>query len=539
MNTHIEASRHLIVGTGVAGLMYAIKVAQLEPGARITILTKSEADESNTRYAQGGIAAVADENDSPEVHFGDTIRTGDGLCAMDVVQTVVSEGPERLMELAEIGARFDLTEDERFDLALEGGHSRPRVVHHKDSTGKEIIRVLLEKIREFPHVHIHSGQLATELILDHGDGLSTRCVGVEALDTRTGKIKCYYAENTLLAGGGAGQLYARTTNPAIATGDAVAMAHRAGATVENLEFVQFHPTVFFDGKGHPPFLISEAVRGFGATLRTLAGEPLMKGRHPLRDLAPRDVVSRVISEEMTRTRATHVLLDCTALETHAFHATFPEITRRLLRAGLDPTIQPIPVAPAAHYLVGGITTDLHGRTDIPHLYAAGECAHTGLHGGNRLASNSLTEALVFAHRAALHASKTRNDIRYLGENPNAKKPSPCAENPNPTVVPEIKSQIQHLVSNHLGIVRTQNGLEFAKRELGILGKRLKNATAGTHPDALSVETKNLWLLAGLMVDASLERKDNCGVFYKTENAVGTPPREVALATSPPILAERP
>src|SRR5689334_8576332 len=417
----------LVIGSGIAGLTYALKVAQHCPDKQVTIITKASPDETNTKYAQGGIAVVNDlEKDSFEKHIEDTLIAGDGLCNEEVVEIVVKEGPARVQEIINWGAHFDKDPEGDFKLGKEGGHSEFRILHHKDVTGLEMERALLEAIRRQPNIQVIHHCFVIDIITQHHLGyLVTKstpdicCYGVYVLNTTNNRIEKVLSKITLLATGGNGQVYRTTTNPSIATGDGVAMVYRAKGRIENMEFIQFHPTALYEaGKRGQAFLITEAVRGDGGILRNINGESFMERYDDRKDLAPRDIVARAIDNEMKITGTEHVYLDCRHMDLEKFKEHFPNIYEKCLSIGIDVAKNMIPVAPAAHYSCGGIKTDEWGRSSINNLYACGECASTGLHGANRLASNSLLEAMVFAHRCYVDAASKIEGINELPDIPD-------------------------------------------------------------------------------------------------------------------------
>lgn len=514
----------LVIGSGIAGLTYALKMAGHFPDKKITVITKASAEETNTKYAQGGIAGVTDfENDSFEKHINDTLIAGDGLCNEKVVEIVVREGVDRISELISYGARFDKNEDGEYALGMEGGHSEYRILHHKDVTGMETERALIEKVKEFPNIEFIKHWFVIELITQHHLGYlvtkstpDIQCYGVYALNTSNNQIEKIIAGTTLLATGGNGQVYRSTTNPSIATGDGVAMVYRAKGRIENMEFIQFHPTALYEpGVGGQAFLITEAVRGDGGILRNKKGEAFMKRYDERLDLAPRDIVARAIDSEMKITGTEYVYLDCRHMDKDKFIHHFPNIYEKCLSVGIDVTQQMIPVAPAAHYSCGGIKTDDWGRTSIRNLYAAGECASTGLHGANRLASNSLLEAMVFGHRA--YEDAVRNHVAPL---PLAEIPDwNAAGTTDPRemiLITQSLKELQLLMSDYVGIVRTNVRLERAMKRLDLLWAETEQLYQTTKLSPQLCELRNMITVAYLIVKGAQFRKESRGLHYNTD-----------------------
>ncbi len=514
----------LVIGSGIAGITYAIKVAKEFPDKKVLIITKAQADETNTKYAQGGIAGVMDfENDSFEKHIEDTLIAGDGLCNPRVVDIVVKEGVDRIAELINWGARFDKERDGDFKLGKEGGHSEFRILHHKDVTGKEMERALLEVISSYPNITLIKHCFVLDLITQHHLGsLVTKgtsdveCYGVYVLNRQSNQIEKILAKVTLLATGGNGQVYRTTTNPVIATGDGVAMFYRAKGRIENMEFIQFHPTALYEpGLRGQAFLITEAVRGDGGILRNKKGEAFMEKYDARKDLAPRDIVARAIDSEMKIDGTEHVYLDVTHMNLDKFIEHFPNIYEKCLSAGIDITKQHIPVAPAAHYSCGGIKTDEWGRTSIRNLYACGECASTGLHGANRLASNSLLEAMVFAHRCAADAATKVNAIKFREDIPDWNS-SGTTHPKEMILITQSLKELQLLMSDYVGIVRTNVRLSRAMKRLDLLWEETEALYQGTTLSPQLCELRNMITVGYLIVKCAQLRKESRGLHFNTD-----------------------
>jgi len=513
----------LVIGSGIAGLSYALKVAEHHPDRKVLVITKTRADETNTKYAQGGIAGVTDlENDSYDKHIQDTLISGDGLCNPHTVEIVVKEGPERIQEIIDWGTRFDKDAEGDFKLGREGGHSEFRILHHKDVTGKEIERALLDTVGKQKNIEIVKHWFVIDLITQHHLGyLVTKstpdieCYGVYALDQQTNKIVTILSRTTLLATGGNGQAYRTTTNPKIATGDGVAMVYRAKGRIENMEFIQFHPTALYEPGVSPSFLITEAVRGDGGILRSDKGQAFMAGYDPRKDLAPRDIVARAIDSEMKRAGTEHVYLDCRHMDQEKFIEHFPNINEKCLSIGIDVSRQMIPVAPAAHYSCGGIKVDEWGRTSIRNLYACGECASTGLHGANRLASNSLLEALVFAHRCYLDSIQRADNIPFNEAIPdwNARGTTEPREM---ILITQSLKELQLLMSDYVGIVRTDTRLQRAMKRLDLLHEEIEALYETTAVSPQLCEVRNLITVGYLIVKEAQFRKESRGLHYNTD-----------------------
>jgi L-aspartate oxidase len=500
---------YLIIGSGIAGLTFAIKISAFFPDKTITIVTKSTAEETNTKYAQGGIAVVQNQTgDHFKKHIEDTLICGDGLCNQEVVEMVVTQGPKRLQELIDWGANFDMNSEGLLDLGREGGHSKNRVVHHKDQTGFEIERAILAQANSRNNIQILDFHFALELISE-----KNQCFGAYVLNEITNEILTLQSDITLLATGGIGQVYGYTTNPAVATGDGIAMAKRAGATIKDMEFIQFHPTALYDKTTTSTFLISEAVRGFGAYLRTKKGHRFMLDYDERADLASRDIVSKSIETELKKSGEACVYLDCTHLNPNDFIKHFPMIYRRCKDLGIAIEKDWIPVLPAQHYVCGGIAVDRNGKTTIENLFACGESSRTGLHGANRLASNSLLEALVYADNIYNFLIKqiSKNSM-HRKEFKTFKPIEECQIDPQ--YILNTKNALQHLMQNNVGIVRHEKDLLDAKNKL----KNWKNEVTAMQENHQITkgfyELKNMIAVGILIVDQSIARQENRGGFVK-------------------------
>ncbi len=512
----------LVIGSGVAGLAFALKVA---PHGSVAVVTKSELLDTNTALAQGGIAAVFYEPDNFEKHIEDTYIAGDRFSNKDVVRMVVEEAPERIQELIDWGAEFDKDKAGQYDLAREGGHSEKRILHHKDNTGWEIQRALVETVKTHPNISIFERHFAVDLLTQHHLGKKvTRsdedidCYGAYVLNMDTEEVDTFLAKSTMIASGGSGNLYQTTTNPIVATGDGVALVYRAKGIVENMEFVQFHPTALYNPDEKPAFLITEALRGFGAKLKNTKGVEFMYKYDPRGCLAPRDIVARAIDNEMKVLGDDFVYLDCTHLDPENLKNHFPNITAKCLSKGIDITTQFIPVIPAAHYQCGGVKVDLNGESHIHNLFASGEVASTGLHGANRLASNSLSEAVVFSHRAAMHAIKNLPN-RVI----NMKIPEWNFEG---TTLPEEMvlitqtfKEMQMIMSNYVGIVRSNIRLERALSRLEIIYRETDELYKKSILSKQLCELRNLINVGYLIIKSAQNRKESLGLHYNIDYPV--------------------
>ncbi len=510
----------LVIGSGIGGLSLALKVAEY---GQVAIVTKKNAMETNTNYAQGGIASVFGQYDSFDLHIRDTLDAGDGLCKKDVVEMVIKSGPGRVQELMDWGVAFtrDSAGTPGLDLALEGGHSQKRIVHAGDFTGRAIEEALVDCARNHKNIGLFENHLAVDLVtysmrMKRGVVTATRedlCCGAYVLDTETDEVHTFRSKITVLATGGAGKVYLYTSNPDIATGDGIAMGYRAGGLVANLEFVQFHPTCLY----HPEaknFLISEAVRGEGGVLIDSGGRAFMTDYHPSKDLACRDVVARAIDSELKKSGDDCVFLDITHKEPDSLRKRFPSIYQKCFSLGIDMTEQPIPVVPAAHYMCGGVLVDMEGRTDIARLYAVGETACTGLHGANRLASNSLLEAVAYSHRTARQALK---DFESINAEPcrdlPAWDPMGTTDSDEAIVVSHNWDEIRRCMWNYVGIVRSSKRLSRARNRLEAIQKEIRQYYWDFKITSDLIELRNIAMVAELIVQSAMLRKESRGLHY--------------------------
>ena len=537
----IKKTDFLVIGSGIAGLSYALKVAKF---GKVTIITKKQIQKTNTALAQGGVAAVFGKIDSFDLHIKDTLSAGDGLCDREVAKMIVKDGPERIKELVKQGANFNKDGKGEYDFSLgqEGGHSAKRIVYAHDLTGKEIEDTLVKNVEQNKNITILENHIAVNLITLSSSirsGLITTqheniCCGAYVLNNKSGEIETFYAGITLLATGGASKVYLYTSNPDIATGDGIAMAYRAGACVANLEFVQFHPTCLY----HPEaknFLISEAVRGEGAVLIDSEGKRFMGKYSPDKDLACRDIVARAIDTELKKTGADSVFLDITHKDSDFIRKRFPNIYSKCLGYGIDMTKEPIPVVPAAHYMCGGVATDLNGKTDIQRLYAVGETACTGFHGANRLASNSLLEALVYsqrAYQASIEEFKTiENKVSPTLE---LWDEADTTDSDEAIVVTHNWDEIRRLMWNYVGIVRSDKRLERAQRRIQNIQEEINEYYWNFKVTADLIELRNLATVAELIVKSALMRKESRGLHYN----IGYPQKDDKNWLKPTILKKR-
>lgn len=519
-------SDFLVIGSGIAGLAFAIKASRF---GSVNIVTKKKDFDSNTNYAQGGIASVLSPEDSFEKHIEDTIKAGAGLGDRTTIELLVRTGPERIRELMEWGTQFSEREGPGgrvLDLGREGGHSKNRIVHARDLTGQEVERALLKKVSEIKNIQLFEDHTGVDLLTEHQlrtkkrKGSAIHCYGAYILDNTTGMVNTFNAKMTLLATGGVGQVYLHTTNPEIATGDGIAMAYRAGALIADMEFIQFHPTALYSPKqSGPSFLISEAVRGEGAILINKRGERFMENVHPLKDLAPRDIVARTIDMELKKYGVTNVYLDITKKSKKFLMQRFPHIYAQCLEEGIDMSKEPIPVVPAAHYLCGGVVSDCDGKTSIENLYVSGESSCTGVHGANRLASNSLLEGIVFSHRAYLQAE---NHLKKFDSASTI--PAFPAWNKAGTFDLEEWVLVQHdiedvkrLMWDYVGIVRSDKRLQKAHKHILMLAEDIHDYYQKSTISSRIVELRNLATVAKLIIKSALTRRDSIGLHYNSDH----------------------
>lgn len=514
----------LIIGSGVAGLSTAINIAQQRPDLTIHVLSKVNKEETNTKYAQGGIATVWDfDLDNFEKHIDDTEDAGDGLCDPQVVKMVVEDGHQRVLDLIKWGANFDKDDDGDYNLGMEGGHSEYRILHYKDLTGAEVQRALLEKAKSFENLTIYEHYYAIDLITQHHLGWNVtrmtpgiECYGAYVLDINELDVEKHISKVTILASGGAGQIYQTTTNPSIATGDGIAMAYRAKCRISNMEFVQFHPSALWTPiRENPAFLISEAVRGFGAILKSRHGEPFMDKYDERGSLAPRDIVARAIDNELKVRGDDFVTLDCRHLDMKEFIEHFPTIYNKCLSLGIDPAKDLIPVVPACHYFCGGLDVDLDGQTSIQHLYACGECTSTGLHGANRLASNSLLEGLVYGHRIAQDVVGRIDEINFNDEVPNWNALG-TTQPKEMVLITQSWKELKAIMSSYVGIVRSNVRLKRAMDRMWLLYQETEALYHSTQLSPQLCELRNLITIGYLVTRSAQMRKESRGLHFTTD-----------------------
>jgi L-aspartate oxidase len=510
----------LVIGSGIAGLTFALNAAKY---GKVSVVTKATLEDSNTWYAQGGIAAVFSEPDNFEKHISDTLIAGDGFCNEEVVRMVVQEAPERIKDLIALGVSFDRREDGSYDLAKEGGHTEFRILHHKDRTGEAIQKALIEQVKKHPNIHLYEQHFAIEILTQHhlGDVLKKnypdiKCFGAYVADLVNQKVITFLSKVTVIATGGMGNVYMTTTNPEIATGDGVAMVYRAKGTIENMEFVQFHPTSLYDPNRRPSFLITEALRGYGAVLENIAGEKFMNRYDSRGSLAPRDIVARAIDNEMKIWGDDHVWLDCRHLDAEGLKDHFPNVYEHCLARGIDITKDLIPVVPAAHYSCGGIKVDMDGQSNINRLYALGEAASTGLHGANRLASNSLIEAVVYSHRAAMNSGSRLSELTFEDKIPDwdYKGTTHLEEM---ILVTQNYKEVQMIMSNYVGIVRSDLRLERALVRLEIIYKENESLYKRSLISKKICELRNLINVGYIIIKMAKNRQESRGLHYSIDH----------------------
>ena len=518
MNTDV-----LVIGTGISGLSYAIKLSKLSPTTKITLICKEDLMEGNTRYAQGGIAAVYNfEKDSFKKHIEDTYIAGDSEGDLDVIDFVVKEGTDRVNELMQWGTAFDTKKTKEFDLIREGGHSENRILHYKDHSGSEIQRALINKVMAIDTIEYLENHILVDLITDHHTKTVHKlCYGAYIISTLDQEIITIASKLTIVTTGGVGQLYEFTTNPRVATGDGLGAAYRAKVKIKNLPYIQFHPTALHPKVNRDTFLITEAVRGLGGILKNLSGEQFMSNYDPRKELAPRDIVSRAIAQELLSRKENHVLLDATGIEKDEFLSHFPMIHETCISIGIDPMKEGIPVVPAAHYSCGGIEVDSNGESSLKGLLAIGECSHTGLHGANRLASNSLLEAIVFAHRAAVFSVNSLNkpilDNSFYNNIPDWDGQEYSSEL-KLHKTQKLFNNLQQIMSQKVGIFKTNKGLKEASIELNLLYRETLELYQKNKLTPQLCELRNMVSVAYLLINQAIEIKENKGVFYNNDYA---------------------
>jgi len=510
----------LVIGSGLAGLSFALKASKY---GSVCVVTKTEIEETNTRYAQGGIAAVTYTPDDYAKHIEDTLIAGAGLCDRKVVEMVVKEAPGQIKQLIEWGAEFDKESSGKFDLAKEGGHSEHRILHYKDQTGAEIQRVLTKQVLNNKNIEVLEHHFAIDLITQHHLGVLVKrynhdieCYGAYLFNLKTSKILKIISKVTLVATGGCGNLYQTTTNPPVATGDGIAMVYRAKGIIDNMEFFQFHPTSLYNPMEKPSFLITEAMRGFGGVLKTQDGKEFMQKYDKRGSLAPRDIVTRAIDNEMKIRGEDFVYLDCRHLEGEKLISHFPQIHKKCLSLGIDFTKDMIPVVPAAHYMCGGIKVDMNGKSWINRLYAAGETASTGLHGANRLASNSLLEAIVFADRAARHAANEIHDLKFIEGIPEWNEEGTTHPEEMVLITQSLK-EVQTIMSNYVGIVRSEIRLERAMVRLEIIFRETEALYVKSKLSKELCELRNIINVGYLVIKMAQARKESCGLHFMSDH----------------------
>ncbi|MFX1570990.1 MAG: L-aspartate oxidase [Promethearchaeota archaeon] len=499
----------LIIGSGISGLSLALNLSKSVPDANILLITKESLHQSSTFHAQGGIACVWDETDNFEKHIHDTLIAGDGLCEEEVVKSIITQAPDRIQDLIELGVEFTRNDDGEYDLGQEGGHSQRRVLHVNDQTGQTIEKKLIDNVKKLKNIEIKEYCCAVNLYAE-----DFKCYGAYVLDQESGEIHNIAAKATILATGGAGKIYLYTTNPDIASGDGIAMAYRAGATIANMEFIQFHPTCLY----HPfakSFLITEAMRGEGAILKDIKGKDFMEKYHPLKELAPRDIVSRAIDAELKKSGDDHVYLDIASYKDPEFiKEHFPGIYNECLKYSIDITKESIPVVPAAHYCCGGVMTGIDGTTEVQNLYVIGESSCTGLHGSNRLASNSLLEGLVNAHECSITLKKRFSELK-IKQFPDW-EPGHAVPSTEAVIISQNWDEIRRFMWNYVGIVRTDLRLQRAKKRINLLLDEINQYYWDFKIEKNLVELRNLATVAKIIIVSAISRKESRGIHYNLD-----------------------